>query len=1311
MQGLDPPQSAEQPEATGSWRAPLPAAAEPRADRVEESAPTVLSRAAASSPASFPAAHGGPLPLPGPGQRLDAFELREPIGSGGMGAVFRALDLKLDRPVALKILPPAQATDAEVLQRFYHEGRSAARLDHENIARVYTLGCDQGIHYIAFEFIEGTTIRQRVEQNGPLSVAETINYTLQIAGALVHANERGVVHRDIKPSNIIVTPQGRAKLVDMGLARRFEHGDHHGLTQSGMTLGTFDYISPEQARDPRDVDVRSDLYSLGCTIFHMLTGRPPFPEGTVLQKLLQHQEEPPPDVRTLNPNVPPDLAAILIKLMAKNRDRRYQTPEQLVRDLLTVAGSLGLRSMSPEGLVWMSASPPPYWERHLVWGLPALALTVIVGTLLWFSQEPEPAAPVDPVDPAAPLTASRPEPSPNPAQSARPAPATGSKTRPAGVPEPSSQPHAPRQMMVGTAEELAAALESAPSRSTIVLTENGPYVFRPSASRSAPLRLNRPDLTIKAGEGVRPVLRLARGQGGSAQAAGGALLQVTGGRLVLEGLDFLVELGERDDHVVALLSEGTDLSLHQCLFRAPVSRPPGARVAALRVRANARGRSAGDRPPPVEWVACHCEGGQIGVQTEGPVSLIVRDCTFAGTDPAFWCVAGAERATTPIELALRHLSILAPEGPVFRFANVDARVRIDDSVVAPRRAGEATLVATDDSSRLDWLGRSNLYANITTYLQPSTRGMLVQPPIRRFDAWADGPLAHRESESVATSASVWEEPEFDPLAPFDEPARALRLSLGAVPRLGADVGARRGPFGPIARDVIGATTASESSRPAATVAMEKRAGRESPGTTETAPDSPPAGESPKRPERSEATPPAAGRAAAAIEPPPKPMPMPMDNPTPAPMDQPPDMPIVEPMGIPGEEESPATPPSTTPQPAAPVAGSRPEPSPQLGAPGPTANERDAEQSEPIRTPRQFRAALERLGARGGTLRLAAGADLDLSNCEFQGTRRWSIEAEPGARRPILRFQPDRTGSETSWPALFRLQAGSLKLQGVDLVLSQDRAPAKGPWAVFTTHPGTDLTLVDCTVTIEGETPRSAVVAVLGGEAGAEAGGAADPPAARVTVTESLVRSGGDLADVAPGRRLELEITNAVIATAGTVVHGHGAPARQTPEPLKLVLRQVTMRAVGGLALLESTADEPKLPLAEVVAFDSILATDSLGAPLFRVDGQDAVEALRDRIRWEGHAVVYHQIRTYRRDQTAQTGILPVPYDRSSWTTAVAPRDDAAMHTDAHFAHAWDDHRPLWTFTRDDARLDPESPARIAGADLPRIPDPPPRAGR
>ena len=301
---------------------------------------------------------------------LDAFLLEEAIGVGGMGAVYRALDTKLDRQVALKLLPTDQAADPEVVARFYQEGRSAARLDHENIARVYGIGKDGAYHYIAFEFIEGKTLRQRAESTGPLPIKEAVHIALEIAQALVHASERGVVHRDIKPSNIIITPSGRAKLVDMGLARRFERDGDNGLTQSGMTLGTFDYISPEQVRDPRDVDVRSDLYSLGCTMFQMLTGRPPFPGGTVLQKLIQHQEELPADVRTLNPLVPAELANIVVKLMAKDRDRRHQTPEHLVRDLLAVAGSIGLQTSSVPFPAWPSEGSRHAWERQLVWLVP-----------------------------------------------------------------------------------------------------------------------------------------------------------------------------------------------------------------------------------------------------------------------------------------------------------------------------------------------------------------------------------------------------------------------------------------------------------------------------------------------------------------------------------------------------------------------------------------------------------------------------------------------------------------------------------------------------------------------------------------------------------------------------------------------------------------------------------------------------------------------------------------------------------------------------------------------------------------------------
>ena len=188
------------------------------------------------------------------------------------------------------------AQEPENIQRFHQEAKAAAKLDHENIARVFYCGEDQGLYFIAFEFVEGINLRTLLEQRGRLPVAEAVRYVLQIATGLEHAATRGVVHRDVKPSNIIISSNGRAKLVDMGLARNLERRERD-LTQSGMTLGTFDYISPEQALEPREADMRSDIYSLGCTLYHMLTGQPPVPEGTAAKKMHHHQNLAPLDPR------------------------------------------------------------------------------------------------------------------------------------------------------------------------------------------------------------------------------------------------------------------------------------------------------------------------------------------------------------------------------------------------------------------------------------------------------------------------------------------------------------------------------------------------------------------------------------------------------------------------------------------------------------------------------------------------------------------------------------------------------------------------------------------------------------------------------------------------------------------------------------------------------------------------------------------------------------------------------------------------------------------------------------------------------
>ncbi len=317
------------------------------------------------------------------GKRLEHFQLEEFVGGGGMGAVFRATDEKLDRTVALKVLS-RDRTDPDTLRRFQNEAQSAARLDHENIARVYYVGEDEGLHFIVFEFIEGINIRDLVEQKGPLPLAEALSYVLQVAEALEHASQRSVVHRDIKPSNILITSDGRAKLVDMGLARlRHLETDTGDLTASGVTLGTFDYISPEQARDPRMADVRSDLYSLGCTLYFMLTSRPPFPEGTVLQKLLSHSSEDPSDPRHVRPDLDEQVVRIINKLLAKQPSDRYQQPSELIGELLLLADRLNLAGIAQNGAVWTTPRRSLFSraERILPWLLPIVALPLLVFAL------------------------------------------------------------------------------------------------------------------------------------------------------------------------------------------------------------------------------------------------------------------------------------------------------------------------------------------------------------------------------------------------------------------------------------------------------------------------------------------------------------------------------------------------------------------------------------------------------------------------------------------------------------------------------------------------------------------------------------------------------------------------------------------------------------------------------------------------------------------------------------------------------------------------------------------------------------------
>lgn len=312
---------------------------------------------------------------------LAHFQLISRLGVGGMGSVFLAEDEVLRRQVALKILSPGQSRDESSVARFQNEARAAASLDHPNVARVFSSGEDRGLHYIAYEYVEGRNLRDRIRQTGRIDPEEAVYYTIQLAEALVHLSAMNVVHRDIKPSNILISRNGRVKLVDLGLARCQLSEESVELTVAGTTLGTFDYISPEQAKDPRTVDVRSDIYSLGCTLYHMLTGEPPYPEGTVLQKLLDHQGRESPDPAVKNRLVSPALSMLVRKMMASDRRKRYASAEELLGDLTILARQMGLPT---SGSVVMAPPRNRLQDgiRQNIGWLATVALLVMVVVLL-----------------------------------------------------------------------------------------------------------------------------------------------------------------------------------------------------------------------------------------------------------------------------------------------------------------------------------------------------------------------------------------------------------------------------------------------------------------------------------------------------------------------------------------------------------------------------------------------------------------------------------------------------------------------------------------------------------------------------------------------------------------------------------------------------------------------------------------------------------------------------------------------------------------------------------------------------------------
>ncbi len=265
---------------------------------------------------------------------LGRYRLLSLLGKGGMSTVFLAQHTVMKRFCALKVLPAKRVHDASYLGRFHREAQAVAALDHPNIVRAYDVDmtADAGvdIHFLAMEFVQGKSLLELIQEKGPLSITDAAEYVRQSALGLEHAHKAGLIHRDIKPGNLLVTPTGVLKVLDLGLARFFDDNDHSLTVQHDeKVLGTADYISPEQAIDSHKVDRRTDIYSLGCTLYFLLSGHPPFNSGSLAQRLVAHQTRPAPPITNDRPEVPVELQAIMEKMMAKKAEDRYQTAQEV----------------------------------------------------------------------------------------------------------------------------------------------------------------------------------------------------------------------------------------------------------------------------------------------------------------------------------------------------------------------------------------------------------------------------------------------------------------------------------------------------------------------------------------------------------------------------------------------------------------------------------------------------------------------------------------------------------------------------------------------------------------------------------------------------------------------------------------------------------------------------------------------------------------------------------------------------------------------------------------------------------------------
>jgi serine/threonine protein kinase len=345
------------------------------------------------------------------GFTIGKYKLLERIGVGGMGQVFLCEHMFMKKRVAIKVLPPAKAEQPAALGRFYREARAAGSLEHPNIVRTHDIDQDGNLHFIVMDYVDGPNLLDVVKKFGQMDIGRAVSYTRQVAQALDYAFRNKIIHRDIKPGNVLIDRRGVAKILDLGLARFInDHSDQLTLKYDDkIVLGTADYVAPEQVANSHSVDIRADIYALGATLYFLLAGHPPFPTGTVSQKLLWHRTKEPTAVRAIRPEVPDALASIVARMMAKDPKARYQTPAQIVTELDALAPPVvplpaaeEMPQLSPAAMECVMVESAEDEQAHAEATAASETLRLENGSATALLAEPRPTvAPATPFGPAA----------------------------------------------------------------------------------------------------------------------------------------------------------------------------------------------------------------------------------------------------------------------------------------------------------------------------------------------------------------------------------------------------------------------------------------------------------------------------------------------------------------------------------------------------------------------------------------------------------------------------------------------------------------------------------------------------------------------------------------------------------------------------------------------------------------------------------------------------------------------------------------------------------------------------------------------